>query len=144
MSLWRRFRDLSISKYEQTYARLNVRFDSFAGESLVPEESIRRVVQQLGDMGLLVKKTKAESKNDWEARRKAGLLGKNSEPAIEELADAEDTTDLADAIDLKVYNLGKPVVRKAGACFLGLSLSELSRRYDHLHCSRYRWCDRTF
>ena len=35
--MWRRFRDLSIAKYKEIYARLNVHFDIYSGESLYGE-----------------------------------------------------------------------------------------------------------
>lgn len=41
LALWRKFRDLSIKKYEETYARLNIRFDHYSGESQVSKESIQ-------------------------------------------------------------------------------------------------------
>lgn len=34
LGLWKRFRDLSITKYKEIYARLNVEFDVYSGESL--------------------------------------------------------------------------------------------------------------
>ncbi|KAM9971703.1 hypothetical protein ACTFIW_011686 [Dictyostelium discoideum] len=37
LAIWRRFRDLSIVKYKDIYNRLNVKFDIYAGESLVTE-----------------------------------------------------------------------------------------------------------
>ncbi|CAO1638394.1 unnamed protein product [Sympodiomycopsis kandeliae] len=40
LKLWRKFRDLSIKKYEETYARLNIRFDHYSGESQVSKETI--------------------------------------------------------------------------------------------------------
>ncbi|KAJ5585567.1 Aminoacyl-tRNA synthetase class 1a anticodon-binding [Penicillium hispanicum] len=40
LALWRRFRDLSIAKYKQTYARLNIDFDVYSGESQVKSESM--------------------------------------------------------------------------------------------------------
>ncbi|PWN38102.1 arginyl-tRNA synthetase [Meira miltonrushii] len=47
VGLWRKFRDLSIKKYEQTYARLNIHFDVYSGESQVRKESIQEVVEKL-------------------------------------------------------------------------------------------------
>lgn len=40
LSLWRRFRALSIQKYEETYARLNITFTEFSGESQVTKQSM--------------------------------------------------------------------------------------------------------
>lgn len=52
LALWKRFRDLSIDKYKQTYARLNIRFDEYSGESQVPEEDMQAAAQKMADMGL--------------------------------------------------------------------------------------------
>jgi arginyl-tRNA synthetase len=49
LSLWKRFRDLSIAKYEDTYSRLNIDFDEYAGESQVPPESIVAVSKELAE-----------------------------------------------------------------------------------------------
>ncbi|KAF2438472.1 arginyl-tRNA synthetase [Karstenula rhodostoma CBS 690.94] len=40
LGIWRRFRDLSIEKYKKTYARLNIRYDDYSGESQVKDESM--------------------------------------------------------------------------------------------------------
>ncbi|CAG7971234.1 unnamed protein product [Penicillium salamii] len=40
LALWRKFRDLSIEKYKQTYARLNIDFDVYSGESQIKSESM--------------------------------------------------------------------------------------------------------
>jgi arginyl-tRNA synthetase len=40
LGIWKRFRDLSIEKYKQTYARLNIRYDEYSGESQVKDESM--------------------------------------------------------------------------------------------------------
>lgn len=39
VGLWKKFRDLSIVKYQDTYARLNIRFDLYSGESQVSKEA---------------------------------------------------------------------------------------------------------
>ncbi|KAF1941374.1 arginyl-tRNA synthetase [Clathrospora elynae] len=40
IGIWKRFRDTSIEKYKQTYARLNIRYDDYSGESQVKDESM--------------------------------------------------------------------------------------------------------
>lgn len=52
LTLWQRFRDLSISKYKQTYARLNIEFDVYAGESQVPKEDIIKANKELAEKGI--------------------------------------------------------------------------------------------
>ncbi|KAG2172337.1 hypothetical protein INT43_004879 [Umbelopsis isabellina] len=52
LALWRRFRDLSIVKYKETYARLNIQYDVYSGESQVGE-GMRRALDMLKEMNLL-------------------------------------------------------------------------------------------
>ncbi|KAJ2007792.1 arginyl-tRNA synthetase [Coemansia thaxteri] len=53
LALWRRFRDFSIAKYKDTYARLGVHFDVYSGESQVGE-GMTRAMDMLAETGLLV------------------------------------------------------------------------------------------
>ena len=52
LSLWRRFRDLSIVKYKDVYARLNIHFDVYSGESQVGD-GLERALKQLQECGIL-------------------------------------------------------------------------------------------
>ncbi|EZF33202.1 arginine-tRNA ligase [Trichophyton interdigitale H6] len=52
LELWRRFRDLSIEKYKQTYARLNIDFDVYSGESQVKDESIKNSYKAMENAGV--------------------------------------------------------------------------------------------
>ena len=45
--MWKKFRNLSIEKYKDTYARLNINFDVYSGESQVSNESINRAMEIL-------------------------------------------------------------------------------------------------
>jgi arginyl-tRNA synthetase len=47
LSLWKQFRDLSIDKYKKTYARLNIDFEDYSGESQVKPETIKKVLDDL-------------------------------------------------------------------------------------------------
>ncbi|PWN25828.1 hypothetical protein BDZ90DRAFT_64206 [Jaminaea rosea] len=49
LALWRKFRDLSIAKYEETYARLNIHFDVYSGESQVTKQSISSALDAVRD-----------------------------------------------------------------------------------------------
>ncbi|TLS30282.1 hypothetical protein PpBr36_02186 [Pyricularia pennisetigena] len=49
---WRRFRDLSIERYKKTYARLNIWFDEYSGESQVTEESMANAAKTIADKGI--------------------------------------------------------------------------------------------
>jgi arginyl-tRNA synthetase len=49
LALWQRFRDLSVQKYRETYRRLNIEFDEYAGESTVSPESIKAVAEELAE-----------------------------------------------------------------------------------------------
>lgn len=50
--LWGRFRDLSIARYKQTYARLNIHFDSYSGESQVPESAMEAAAKEMEEKGI--------------------------------------------------------------------------------------------
>lgn len=52
LALWRRFRDLSIEKYKQTYARLNIDFDIYSGESQVKQETLSTVYKTMQEKGV--------------------------------------------------------------------------------------------
>ncbi|CCG81405.1 Mitochondrial and cytoplasmic arginine-tRNA ligase Rrs1/Mrs1 [Taphrina deformans PYCC 5710] len=54
LSVWRKFRDLSIVKLEQTYARLNIRYDIYSGESQVPQQKMNEAMDVLRGKGLIV------------------------------------------------------------------------------------------
>ncbi|KAH8898396.1 arginyl-tRNA synthetase [Thozetella sp. PMI_491] len=49
LAQWRRFRDLSIVRYKATYARLNIHFDEYSGESQVTEEAMEKTGNALRD-----------------------------------------------------------------------------------------------
>ncbi|KAJ5280747.1 Arginine--tRNA ligase cytoplasmic [Penicillium angulare] len=55
LALWRRFRDLSIAKYKQTYARLNIDFDVYSGESQVKNESMTNAYKTMESAGVAEK-----------------------------------------------------------------------------------------
>ncbi|KAI9221906.1 arginyl-tRNA synthetase [Blastocladiella britannica] len=52
LGLWQRFRDLSIVKYKEIYARLGIEFDVYSGESQVGSE-MGAALQRLREKGLL-------------------------------------------------------------------------------------------
>ncbi|XP_019617110.1 PREDICTED: probable arginine--tRNA ligase, mitochondrial [Branchiostoma belcheri] len=52
LSLWTRFRDLSVEEYSRIYKRLGVQFDEYSGESMYSERS-QKVISQLQQAGLL-------------------------------------------------------------------------------------------
>ncbi|KAL7271834.1 arginyl-tRNA synthetase [Rhizina undulata] len=52
IALWRRFRDLSIEKYKATYARLNIEYDVYSGESQVKKESMEKAAKLMKEMGI--------------------------------------------------------------------------------------------
>ncbi|KAH9906427.1 arginyl-tRNA synthetase [Xylariomycetidae sp. FL2044] len=52
LALWKRFRELSIAKYKETYARLNIRFDEYSGESQVSEDAMNQAAQKMLEMGI--------------------------------------------------------------------------------------------
>lgn len=52
LDLWRRFRDLSIDKYKETYARLNIDFDYYSGESQIKQESMAKANEAMEKTGV--------------------------------------------------------------------------------------------
>lgn len=54
LQMWRRFRDLSIERYKKTYARLNIHFDSYSGESQVPESAMEAAAKKMEEKGISV------------------------------------------------------------------------------------------
>lgn len=50
--MWRKFRDLSIAEYKKIYARLNVEFDVYSGESQQTEGMVR-ALKELNEKELL-------------------------------------------------------------------------------------------
>ncbi|KAI9831330.1 MAG: hypothetical protein M1819_005104 [Sarea resinae] len=52
LSLWKRFRDVSIERYVSTYARLNITFDEYSGESTVQPETVQKVESILKEKGI--------------------------------------------------------------------------------------------
>ncbi|KAI9846428.1 MAG: hypothetical protein M1837_004019 [Sclerophora amabilis] len=52
LAIWRRFRDLSIDRYKQTYARLNIKYDIYSGESQIKSESMEAAMKTLWEKGL--------------------------------------------------------------------------------------------
>lgn len=52
LALWRKFRDLSIVKYKQTFARLNIDFDVYSGESQITSESMNAAYKRMEEAGI--------------------------------------------------------------------------------------------
>jgi arginyl-tRNA synthetase len=52
LALWRKFREISIEKYETTYARLNIHFTDYSGESTVKRETMEMAEQILLEKGI--------------------------------------------------------------------------------------------
>lgn len=99
-AVWARFRELSIAKYEKTYARLNIHYDHYLGESLVEMWRMERVLKELRDSG----------------------LSEDSKGAV--------IVDLTKNPDPKVKKLGKTLVRKTDGSTLYLTrdLAEAVKR----------------
>ncbi|CAG8972999.1 hypothetical protein HYALB_00007846 [Hymenoscyphus albidus] len=49
---WARFRELSIKRYKETYARLNIHFDDYSGESQVKQENMDKAGKKMEEMGV--------------------------------------------------------------------------------------------
>lgn len=100
---WRRFRDLSIMRYKETYARLNIHFDWYSGESQVPEEKMEAAAKVLADKG----------------------IGEDSDGAV--------IIDFTKHVPGKAgKSLEKPIIRKKDgtALYLTRDISELLTRHE--------------
>ncbi|CAR25727.1 hypothetical protein ZYGR_0A02950 [Zygosaccharomyces rouxii] len=53
IKLWQKFRELSIEKYIGTYARLNIHYDVYSGESQVSKESMEKALKLYDEKGLV-------------------------------------------------------------------------------------------
>ncbi|CCG22740.1 tRNA-Arg synthetase [Candida orthopsilosis Co 90-125] len=53
LKIWERFRDLSIEKYVDTYARLNIVYDYYSGESQVPQQKMKDATKLFEEKGLV-------------------------------------------------------------------------------------------
>ncbi|EJS42301.1 YDR341C [Saccharomyces arboricola H-6] len=52
LKIWKRFREFSIEKYIDTYARLNINYDVYSGESQVSKESMLKAIDLFNKNGL--------------------------------------------------------------------------------------------
>ncbi|CAI4056172.1 hypothetical protein N7582_000527 [Saccharomyces uvarum] len=52
LKIWKRFREFSIDKYIDTYARLNIKYDVYSGESQVSKESMLKAIDLFNKNGL--------------------------------------------------------------------------------------------
>lgn len=102
---WTRFRDLSIEKYKRTYARLNIHYDYYSGESQVEPERIERAVKQLEATGVS------------EASKGAVIV------------------DLSKSKDKQTKKLGKALVKKSdgSSLYLTRDIGEAIKRYELHH-----------
>ena len=53
LRLWKKFRELSIEKYIGTYARLNIKYDVYSGESQVSPKKMKEVVEVLEEKKMI-------------------------------------------------------------------------------------------
>ena len=72
LSLWRRFRELSIQRYKQTYARLNIQYDVYSGESQIRSESMEAAMQALTGKDLIEESNGAQIINLEKYSKKLG------------------------------------------------------------------------
>lgn len=80
VALWQRFRDLSIVRYRATYARLNIEFDEYSGESQVPQATMDATNTELLEKGITEESDGALIINF--AKHVAGKEGKGLERPI--------------------------------------------------------------
>ena len=105
LAIWTRFRDLSIERYEKTYARLNIHFDVYSGESQVEMWRMEKAVDQLRLSG----------------------LSEDSKGAV--------IVDLTKSKDKNTKKLGKALVKKTdgSSLYLTRDIGEATKRYELYH-----------
>ena len=105
LATWTRFRDLSIERYNKTYARLNIYYDIYSGESQVEKSRMESAVEQLEASG----------------------LSENSKGAI--------IVDLTKSKDKNIKKLGKALVKKTdgSSLYLTRDIGEAVKRYELYH-----------
>jgi arginyl-tRNA synthetase len=52
LALWKRFRDVCIAKYTDLYARMNISFDDYSGESTFSQETVAEIESNLKEKGV--------------------------------------------------------------------------------------------
>ena len=79
LDTWSSWREASLTKYQEVYDQLNVKFDAYTGESNVSKESMNTALVQLEHMGLLANREGAQEidLNKW--KLKAPIVRKTSE-----------------------------------------------------------------
>ncbi len=102
---WTRFRDLSIEKYKKTYARLNIHYDHYSGESQVEPWRMERAVKELEESGVS------------EASKGAVIV------------------DLSKSKDKQTKKLGKALVKKTdgSSLYLTRDVGEAVKRHELYH-----------
>lgn len=102
---WTRFRDLSIDRYKKTYARLNIQYDQYSGESQVEPWRMERAVKELAESGVS------------EASKGAVIV------------------DLSKSKDKQTKKLGKALVKKSdgSSLYLTRDIGEAVKRYELYH-----------
>ncbi|TVY82034.1 Cytoplasmic arginine--tRNA ligase [Lachnellula suecica] len=106
IALWKRFRELSITRYMQTYARLNIHFDDYSGESQVNQDRMDAAALKLEEM----------------------KISEESEGAV--------IVDFAKHIPGKPgKSLERPIIKKKDgtALYLTRDISEIMQRVDKYH-----------
>ena len=99
---WARFRDLSIEKYKRTYARLNIHYDYYSGESQVEAERMEAAAIRLKEKG----------------------VSEDSKGAV--------VVDLTKSKDKNTKKLGKALVKKSdgSSLYLTRDIGEAVKRYE--------------
>ena len=99
---WARFRDLSIERYKKTYARLNIHYDHYSGESQVESERMEAAAVRLKQKG----------------------VSEDSNGAV--------VVDLTKSKDKNTKKLGKALVKKSdgSSLYLTRDIGEAVKRYE--------------
>lgn len=102
---WARFRDLSIERYKKTYARLNIHYDQYSGESQVEPWRMESAVKELEESG------------------------------VSEVSKGAVIVDLSKSKDKQTKKLGKALVKKTdgSSLYLTRDIGEAVKRHELYH-----------
>jgi arginyl-tRNA synthetase len=147
VSLWSRFRELSLKEFDKLYNTLNIKFDSYAGESFYMDK-MDEVIKELDEKGLLVESNGAKV---------VMLEEHNMPPCIIKKSDGATiyaTRDLAAAMYRKktydfsknIYVVGKDQTLHFKQVFTTLKLlgHQWAEDCNHVEFGLVRFTDRKF
>ncbi|CAG8540249.1 10165_t:CDS:2, partial [Scutellospora calospora] len=82
LALWKRFKNLSIERYKDTYTRLNVNFDVYSGESQISNERISLALKILKEKNIATESNSAIIADLGEYKLDVAMIQKNNSTTL--------------------------------------------------------------